>query len=161
MKKYTEPLDIICHKIGYTGKNKGLGNAHTHGLEDYGKFNICLGIELNNEDTENILNTVAELYCDPEEEFNVSLAHLVKDENDEDWFAFYFQPVFCFEEPNFLIVLADENGNFPEDKDCLEPYKSQLKNHHDIEFIPLKNGTVDFDAFTRKQLKMWDDYFEE
>lgn len=101
MKKYIEPLDIICHKIGYTGKNEGLGNAHTHGLEDYGKFNICLSIELNNEDTENILNTVAELFCDPEEEFNVSLAHLVKDENDEDWFAFYFQPVFCFEEPSF------------------------------------------------------------
>ena len=61
-KKFKTPLDIMCHKVDYTGtpegncKYKGLGNAHTHGLGDYGKMDLCLGVDLDlEESSENIV----------------------------------------------------------------------------------------------------------
>lgn len=56
-KKFKTPLDIMCHKVDYTDtpegncKYKGLGNAHTHGLGDYGKMDLCLGVDLDLEET--------------------------------------------------------------------------------------------------------------
>ena len=65
-KKFKTPLDIMCHKVDYTGtpegncKYKGLGNAHTHGLGDYGKMDLCLGVDLDLEERINQFEIIRE-----------------------------------------------------------------------------------------------------
>lgn len=144
IKKYEKPLDIIIHKIDYSegGKesdvywmNQGLGNAHTHGMGQYGFIDICLGIDLEERRTYFILNTICELICDPNEEFDFSVKHIVYDKNDEIQFEFHLMPAFCYDEPSFLVILADEDGHYPTDLICKEPYNLQYVDHCDIEII--------------------------
>ena len=162
MKKFKVPMDIMCHKVDYTGspennyKHKGLGNAHTHGLGDYGKTDLCLGIDLDLQETQFILNSVAELMCDPNRTFNMSHAHSICDNNDNEMFRFYIVPAFCCEEPSNLIVLADKNGTFPDRRGCDAPYCYQLNSHHEIEVLPTKDGRINVEGMNKKQKRIFD-----
>lgn len=163
-KKFKVPMDIMCHKVDYTGspenncKYKGLGNAHTHGMSDYGSTDVCLGIDLDLQETQFILNSVAELMCDPKRTFNMSHAHSVCDNDDNEMFRFYLVPAFCCGEPSNLIVLADKNGMFPDKRGCDAPYCYQLNSHHEIEFLPTKNGQINIDGMNKRQKKILSDY---
>ena len=138
-------LDINIHQIIFEEdknfKYEGCGNAHTHGMEKYGLFNLCLAVELESERTAFILNTVAELFTNPEEitPQNFMGIHYLDKEDGVNILKFYLRPVLCYDELCFLVVLADENGNFPEDEECLEPYCYQeLDDEHEIK--PLSEG---------------------
>lgn len=161
-KQFKTPLDIMCHKVDYTGtpegncKYKGLGNAHTHGLSDYGKMDLCLGIDLDLEETQFILNSVAELMCDPNGSFNMSHGHIVYDNDDKELFRFYIVPAFCCGEPSNLIVLADKHGIFPDKRGCDAPYCHQLNSHHEIEVLPTKNGQINVDGMNKRQKKIFE-----
>ena len=136
-------IDITIHKILFEEdgnfKYKGCGNAHTHGMEKYKCFNLCLAVELDDQKTRDILNTVAELCAHNDKNIYSHLfdgVHYVDDENGENIFKFKLKPALCYDELCLLIVLPDENGMFPEDEKCLEPYCYQtLDREHDIKDI--------------------------
>lgn len=141
-------LDINIHQISFgkdkNFKYKGCGNAHTHGMEKYGFFNLCLAVELELQKTIYILNTVAELLCNSEEiaPQNLMATHYVDTEDGTNIFKFQLRFVICYDELCLLVVLADENGNFSEDEECLEPYCYQgLDDEHEIK--PLSKGVYD------------------
>lgn len=132
--------EIRCHQIIYED-GSALGNAHTHGMENYGKKNLCLALNLCEEKTSKILNTVADLVCDPDEEMDPRAIHVVEDDHDQEWLRFILVPVMCFDEIDDLIVLADRNNKFPFDIGCEEPYCDQLMSHHDIKvYSKFKNN---------------------
>ena len=143
MSKLESNIDINIHKILFEEdeifKYKGCGNAHTHGMEKYKCFNLCLAVELDDQKTGYILNTVAELCAYNDKNilsYLYDYVHYVDDENGENIFKFKLKPVLCYDELCLLIVLPDENGMFPEDEKCLEPYCYQiLDREHDIKDI--------------------------
>ena len=129
--------DVIIHKIVFDeednkGLPAGLGNAHTHGMENYGLKNLCLGIEYGDNRASYILNTIAELMVDLNEDMDIDKTHCVDNEYGITSFKFKFREATCYDEPVLLVVVADANGHLPEDWDCLEPNKYQLMNHHEI-----------------------------
>ena len=128
---------VTIHQIEYTKKEnkkfpEGLGNAHTHGMENYGLKNLCLGIECDDNRASYILNTIAELMIDPNENMDINRTHCVDNEYGITRFKFRFREATCCDEPVLLIIVADANGKFPEDCCCLEPNRYQLMNHHEI-----------------------------
>lgn len=130
---------VTIHKIQYTEEEnkkflEGLGNAHTHGMEKYGLKNLCLGVDLSPERTSYILNEVSELMADPTEDMDMKKIHFLHNSYGTVTLKFRMVEAKCFDEPVILIVTDDPNGRFPGDKMCLEPYKYQLSNHHDIEY---------------------------
>lgn len=129
--------DVIVHKIVFDEENNkglpaGLGNAHTHGMENYGLKNLCMGIEYDDNRASYIFNTIAELMVDPNEDMDINKTHCIDNEYGITSFKFRLREATCFEEPVFLIIVADVNGKFPEDCCCLEPNRYQLMNHHEI-----------------------------
>ncbi len=130
---------VTIHKIEYTEEEnkefpKGLGNAHTHGMEKYGLKNLCLGIDLSPERTSYILNEVSELMADSNEDMDMKKTHFLHDEHGITTLIFKLCEATCFDEPVIAIIMADVNRGFPGNFMCLEPYRYQLSNHHDITF---------------------------
>lgn len=71
---------VTIHKIEYSEEEnnkfpKGLGNAHTHGMEKYGQKILCLGVDLSPERTSYILNEISELMADPNETMDMNKTH--------------------------------------------------------------------------------------
>lgn len=129
--------DVIIHKIVFDEEDNkelptGLGNAHTHGMENYGLKNLCMGIEYDDNRASYILNTIAELMVDPNEDMDINKTHCIDNEYGMTSFKFRFREATCCDEPVLLVVVADANGHFPGDCCCLEPNKYQLMNHHEI-----------------------------
>lgn len=130
---------VTIHKIEYTEKEnkkfpEGLGNAHTHGMENYGLKNLCLGVDLSPERTSYILNKVSELMANPGENMDMSKIHYLHNENGIATLIFKLHEATCFNEPVIAIIMADVNKCFPGQLLCLKPYADQLVNHHDIVF---------------------------
>ena len=81
-----------------------------------------------------ITNEVSELMADSNEDMDMKKTHFLHDEHGITTLIFKLCEATCFDEPVIAIIMADVNRGFPGNFMCLEPYRYQLSNHHDITF---------------------------
>lgn len=116
---------IYIHKITNYSIEEKLGishlcNVHTHGLERYTGYNLCMNIDLPDAEHGYILNTVAAIIVS-EGGINLERVHCVDDEDGHTIFRFYLRPVVCYHELCYQIMLADKKGILPSEPEC-DPY---------------------------------------
>lgn len=114
-------VDWIVHQV--IGEDRVV--YHTHGLDKHGLTELELNVPIETRQATYFINLIADHLI----ENNI----VIKDEYVDEGNIFncnvFFRRVkgiYGNGEENIRIIFPDENGLYPWDDDCLEPYKSQI-----------------------------------
>lgn len=105
--------DII--EIHYVADNsvipqKGFHHAHTHGMEKYGHFNLCIPYYRNEKCVGEVLNTVADWILSEPNTFEFRGTHYCDKENGKNKWKVAFGLIKCCGEICWLVNILDKKG---------------------------------------------------
>lgn len=114
-------FETSAHEFG------GLANQHTHGLEEnYGHKDFQMVLPIDPRITHSLFKTIAERIKAGDEfiegkEYNNIIQN----------FNVHFKEVTENDRTVLRLILPDENGKTPTDKDCKKPYNRQYETLND------------------------------
>jgi hypothetical protein len=99
-----------------------IGNFHTHGLNEYGNHReLCIVLAFPGQVAQRLLNDMGLRIAKKETVFTEGIRNdILANEMDVEFISFD-------NDPTLYVILPDENGKLPSDKDCLTPYKYQYE----------------------------------
>lgn len=98
-----------------------MSNFHTHGLNEYNHRELCLVLALTGKVAVGLLNDMGMRIADGETVFTEGIrTDILSNGMDVELLSFD-------NDPTLYVILPDENGKLPSDKDCEEPFKFQYE----------------------------------